>query len=315
MPKSINKSKNIMRHLVEISNYKIELLTLKSGKMKTLNYFFVAICAVILLSSCGKDSDVVNVTPYKTEISGDLVDYLQIVDAEYELVDDWGAKLSIKVRAIKKMEADLDNAVVSLKLSLLKENGMPVSGTGELSENSSSDTKLRSLLATGKGEDIISFSSLSSGYREEEHGDKVKKFSVFSEIEFKEKTRNLNTTQKNKNKTASVSNSVSSKPDEKASAKPNTNWNKVLKKYEKFSNDYIRHVKKITALQKKGNNASTIEITNLMPKAIELNQEASELGEQLQNASGDLTAAQMAKFTKIQAKFTKAALELSAQQI
>lgn len=283
--------------------------------MKKYNYIIIALFSVLFLVSCGgsKKSETVKVKPENSEISGDLSEYIQVVENEYELADDWGAKLSIKIKAIKQMEeADLLDKDVELTISLLGENGMPVSGTGELKIDYTTKDKLLSLLKSGKGEEVILFSSLLGDYHADEHGDKVKKFSVYSKLKVVEKTSSntSNTVDNSKNNNKEeVKNEE--KDEEVASKESNEDWDKILDSYEKFANDYIDYTKKIVALQKKGDNASITEMATLMPKALQLNQDATELGTKLQNASSDLTTAQMTRYTKIMTKFAQAALELS----
>lgn len=158
---------------------------------KVLNVLAVG-CVALSVISCGgkkeKSVAIATVKPEKVEISGDLSNYLQVVDNEYEVIDDWGGHLSIKVKAIKAISSkELKKHDFNLSASLLGANSMPVTGTGEFEIEYSSNDKLLSLLKNGSGEDVIQLRSHLGDYNAEKHADKVKKFSVSSTMKEKEK--------------------------------------------------------------------------------------------------------------------------------
>jgi len=101
---------------------------------KSLKVIVSIIIGIVLMSSCGGGkSDVAKVKPEKIQITGDLSEYLQIIDGEYEVTDNFGAHLSIKVKALKALKEDeMKDKNFELSASLLNENGMPISGTGDL---------------------------------------------------------------------------------------------------------------------------------------------------------------------------------------
>ncbi len=116
---------------------------------------------MLALAACGGNNnpDVAKVKPEKVEITGDLSEYLQIVDGEYEVADQSshysGASLSIKLKALKAISAeDLANKQFELSASLLNESGMPISGTGDLICYINNDDKLMALLKKGTGEEV-----------------------------------------------------------------------------------------------------------------------------------------------------------------
>jgi hypothetical protein len=209
---------------------------------KTLSLLVIAIIVTILTTSCGggvKKSEIAKVKPEKIEISGDLSDYLQIVDNEYEITDDWGGNLSIKVKAIKALtEEEMKDKDFEISASLLGDNGMPVSGTGNFVIEYSSKDKLISLLKKGTGEEVIQLNAGLGDYKAEEHADKSKKFTVSSSIKAKEET-SVTSSESTDNSSASF--------DETASSESTTDCDQFIADYEDFVNSYVTVLKKYKA--------------------------------------------------------------------
>ena len=206
---------------------------------KALNMLKLALIAIILINSygCGnKNSSTGKVKPEKIEISGDLAKYLQVVDNEYEVTDNWGGNLSIKVKAIKQLsEYDLKGKDFELSASLLGDNGVPISGIGEFAMEYSSKDKLFSLLKNGTGEEIIQLKSTLGDYKAAEHADKIKKFVVSSTMKEKAKeteSASAPPTGGSDNGSVSTDNSSSSDCDQ------------FIRDYEAFADSYIRIMKK-----------------------------------------------------------------------
>lgn len=209
---------------------------------QTLNLLTIAIMAAMLTTSCGggsKKSEIAKVKPEKIEISGDLADYLQIVDNEYEITDDWGGNLSIKVKAIKALtEDEMKDKDFDISASLLGDNGMPVSGTGEFEMEYTSKDKLMSLLKKGSGEEVIQLKAGLGDYKAEEHAEKSKKFSVSSTIKEKEEPT-VSSTESSDNSSASS--------DESTSASSSSDCDQFITDYEEFVSSYIAILKKYKA--------------------------------------------------------------------
>lgn len=207
----------------------------------TLNLLVIAIMSATLITSCGggsKKGEIAKVKPEKVEISGDLADYLQIVDNEYEITDDWGGNLSIKVKAIKALtEEEMKDKDFDISASLLGDNGMPVSGTGEFKMEYTSTDKLISLLKKGSGEEVIQLKAGLGDYKADEHAEKSKKFSVSSTMKTKEETT-VSSTESSDNSSASS--------DETASSS-STDCDQFITDYEEFVNSYISILKKYKA--------------------------------------------------------------------
>jgi hypothetical protein len=206
----------------------------------TLNLLVIAIMSATLITSCGEGSkkgEIAKVKPEKVEISGDLADYLQIVDNEYEITDDFGSNLYIKVKAIKALtEEEMKDKDFDISASLLGDDGMPVSGTGEFYMEYTSRDKLISLLKKGSGEEVIQLKNLGD-YKADEHAEKSKKFSVSSTIKTKEETT-VSSTESSDNSSASS--------DETASSS-STDCDQFITDYEEFVNSYIAILKKYKA--------------------------------------------------------------------
>lgn len=266
--------------------------------MKNLKIFGVVIVAVMFLASCGGggSKEPAKVKPDKTSISGALGDYLQIVDGEYEIVDDWGGNLNVKVKKIKAAPSDfLENKEFDLTASVLQENGMPVSGTEDFELDYSSKDKVISLLKGNSDEEIILLKSQLGGYHQEEHSEKAKKFSVSSILKEKEESSSSTSS-------ASYSDNdeeVDEDEESYSSSSSSENWDAVLDSYEKYIDQYIK-------LLKKAQNGDM----SAMTEYVEMMEKATDLAEKMENADDDLSASQMSRFVKLQTKLANAAANL-----
>lgn len=254
-----------------------------------LNLLVIAIMTSILTISCGggSKSEIAKVKPEKVEITGDLSDYLQVVDGEYEVTDNFGGHLSIKVKATKALpEGEMINKTSEIRASLLNESGMPVSGTGDLVCYVNNDDKLLNLLKKGTGEEVISLSSLLTEYNAKEHAGKVKKFSVSSTIKEKE-AGTVSASESSDNSYVSS--------DESVSASSSTDCDQFITDYEEFIRSYIAILKKYKA---NPTDASILtEYTEMASKAASMQTDASNCTD----------AKYAAKLTKLNTKIANAA--------
>ncbi len=78
-------------------------------------------------------------------------------------------------------------------------------------------------------------------------------------------------------------------------ASSSSDWDSILDSYEKYVNEYIAVYKKVQA----GDTSAYSKLASLMEKY-------QKLAEQLENASDELTASQLARLQKINAKLAKA---------
>lgn len=257
---------------------------------KIFSCLLIAFTAMMITAfyGCGnKKSAIAKVKPEKIEISGDLADYIQVIDNEYEITDDWGGNLSIKIKAVQAFtEEEMKNKDFEISASLLDDKSMPVSGVGEFKIEYESKDKLLSLLKKGSGEEVIQLKALLGDYKAEEHAEKSKMFTVSSSMKEKEQPA-VSSSESSDNPTVSDDNTTSS-----------TDCDQFLKEYEAFADSYIKLLKKY---KKDPSDASILnEYTESAQKAIEM-----------QNNVTNCTDAKYAsKLTKIATKIANAAADL-----
>lgn len=249
---------------------------------------------MILLISCGGESmtrEIAKVSPERAEISGDLSDYLRVVENEYEVIDDWGGHLSIKLEALRPLDSEkLINNDLEVSAFLLGENGIPLSDVGEFKVSQESIERLSGLLKRGSGEEIIQLSVMIGQYEAEIHADKAKKFSVRSVLKEKDK-ESLASVNEVSEETGSISNSnLAKKTDE--------DWDKILDSYEEYVDQYIRFYKKALG----GDLNAISEYTGMMEKATQLFESINEA----QN-DNELDERQIKRLMEIQNKMLQVA--------
>lgn len=135
-------------------------------------------------------NEIAKVKPFDKKISGDLADYLEVVSNQYEITYDFGGKMSILISAIKKMpKKKLTNKKVELNLSLFDSTGVPLSGTEDFVINTKSEDKIKRLLCSGTGQEVIQFEAPIGlySYQPEKHAKKAKQFKICSYIKTLEK--------------------------------------------------------------------------------------------------------------------------------
>lgn len=265
--------------------------------------FVMLTCLIItsLLFSCGggkgNAKKIAKVKPEKIEITGDLSEYLQVVDNVYEIVDDFGGKLSIKIKAIKPYsQSELINKDIDISASILGDNNMPVSGAGEFKMFKSSKDKILSLLKKGSGEEVIELGADITEYDDSKHADKSKFFTVSSILK-----ENALTSSTNNSENLSTSENKTSSPDVETATKENDNTSsadcdKFMKDYESFINSYIKMIKKYKA------NPSDITIMNEYTEAV---QKASDMESKVSICTDSKYAV---KLLELQNKLAKALL-------
>ncbi len=293
--------------------------------MKHLKKAIFLFAIALFIASCGETKqDPIEITPIKTLIENDFGGYFEIVDGNYKLesYDDGGYLGYIVQIEIKRNDKDFEFGIDSLELSgptrtdlyidITDEKGKPIL---DLDGYSTEQDDLKKLINSTINSSVwVRFYNTYGTKKEKVPSlpEGVVKFKTYSTLEFKSSYSYKSNKKNDKiEDNSQVNDTDNSSVINDKKKKTNVNWDKVLTKYEKFSNDYISLVKKISKLQDKGDDNSLAEVMKLMPKSMALNQQAMELSQQLGGAGGDLTAEQIAKFIKIQAIFSKAVLELS----
>jgi hypothetical protein len=255
----------------------------------TIQKLFVIMLCALSLAACKskRGKEVAHVKPDRITISGPLGLYLEVVDNDYEIVEDWGGNLNLKLKA-KAAAPDslLKGKTFQLRASLLDGSGMPISGTEDFEVDYIALDKVKSLLQSGSGEEVIIFKSLLGGYHADKDADKVKKFSVSSVLKDE------------KLESPSVSSGSSGIDDTATTGGAGSeNWDKLLEDYEAYVDDYVKFYKKAMA----GDENALAEYPSMMEKAITLQKS-------LEKAQGDnsLSVEQGTKMLKIQTKMLTA---------
>lgn len=246
----------------------------------------------------------IQVVPSTDIIEGDLKDYVQVTVGKYDLTtsEEYGKafEMQVKLNVIKSFP-DIDKMHIdNLTLTILKDNGMPVSGFGEFKfDGWSSYDKiktLKSLLKKGEGELIATF-YMKRPYKFNiekvtNNREKIKKFNITSVVEEKKEKESSSET--------SSSSSSSSSRETTASTSGPSEWDGILDNYEELYDEYFKLLKKA-----KNNDMSALsEYPKVYKKMIDL-------GQKLENAGDDLTTEQITRFMEIQMKAIKVAAELS----
>lgn len=239
----------------------------------------LGIAILFTLVSCTgrKEPKVVTVKPESSSIAGPLSEYIEVNVADYELVDDWGANITVKITAKKALASSaLKNMKPKLNASLIGANGMPVGGTGDLKVDYSSQEKFENLLLSGEGAEFIKLKSYISDYNADQHADKVKSFSISSQL-----VEAASTTVQSSSGGSTSSVSTDSEDD----------WDELLTKYESYVDQYLKMYKKAQAGD-----------MDAMSEYVELMEKATDLSEELETSKGEMSADQIGRMMKIQTK-------------
>lgn len=278
--------------------------------MKTFKYLTIAIVAICLASCGGKqnseETEEIVLTPETTQIKGDLGDYFEVVEKEYTVTNEYGRSMvSIEV---KRTDTDYSFDLKGVEpygtygqgvtgnagfgIEILDENGNVIekeAATGGMYSND--DMKEALKLKAGETATVrwtFRFDSdkkpakfrLTSAYEEVDSSDWDSSSSSSSDDE--------SSSDDDDDDTDSYSSSSSGSQD----------WDALLNSYEQYVDKYISYMKKAS----KGDMNALAEYPALMEKA-------QELSEKMENAQGDMSASQWARYMKITKKMAKAAQE------
>ena len=272
--------------------------------MKKISILSMIAFVAIILTSCGGGVKEFNINNNSTNISGDLEEYLEVVDGSYTIASVSGLKMNVKLKAIKKLE---DGKKFSeLRAELLDEAGMPLTGVGAFQlkygiwAHADQIEKINNALKKGEGEIAVQLEYDSWGACGSEEALKIgsKKAKTFSMSSKLEEESSSSESSSSSYSSTSDDEDEDDEDDEEVVAKKSgsTNWDKVLADYEAYTDKYIKLLKKANA----GDASAMTEYMEMLEKA-------QEFQESLENADDDLTAAQLQKFNKIQMKLVNAA--------
>lgn len=264
-----------------------------------------------MITSCGSsdndggDSNEANetltLTPKTVQIKGDLGDYFEVIDKEYETTHDMFDVISIE---IKRTDKDLPfdsksdavrptgysgagiTTLVGFGLELYDEKGNVVekkSTGGGMGGSYSYDDIIEAIKMRPGETGIIRFAI-----------DKDKKPVTFVMTSIIEKVTPSDDSYDSDSEWGQDDTSDDSYSSSSSSG--STDWDEVLDSYERFVDKYVAFAKKV----KNGD-------TSVMSEYTEYMEEAQRLNEELSQARGELSASQAARLNKIAAKMARAA--------
>lgn len=255
----------------------------------------VAISLAVLSCGTKKGEEGVKsktITPFKTEISGELGNNLLIIEeAKMEAVEEifYNMRLQVKLKSIKTTNESFygleDNNDAPLYIELTDENGIPISGWEHFISSSQSDEKLRELIKNEGSEEWITFigegGKTGEGYNKYKTiPENISKFTMYHKRKFKSDKKVQNEDQ-----------------PERVKSVGKNNYDKMLDDYEAYVEQYIKFYKKAM----KGDNSALTEYPSLMEKA-------AKFGEELEQAQGEMTPKQIKRMAEIQTKMIKGIL-------
>lgn len=287
--------------------------------MKTLKFLAFAAFAVCL-AACGGDKSDGNGVTFKVEAElGQLADYITVADQEVvvtmsnEKEDGEEYRVITSSLALQVSKSVASDYGFDLDVEVLDKNHVKI---GELShydveatydyDNGQYNHILHAGSVRAQMEDRDNLSEITP--KDQEELDKLFKEGVYivvkprwsygKYVNYKEKSSNSEGIESSSDV---VDDSDDSDIEEVAesSSSSSEDFDAALDSYEKFVDKYIALAKKAA----KGDMTAMAEYPSLM-------QQAQECGDKLSGAKGQLTASQMARFTKIQMKMMKAAQEI-----
>lgn len=291
-------------------------------KLSTRNniFGFIVMCFVTLLSftSCNNAKDgKVELDVTNAEVEGDNKDIVSIEDGNYTLVGtvkgDMGQELYIKVKVrlknpVKKSAEEISFVTGNVNLEIIDENDMSMIKL-PLKENE----EFKKFITQGKEDDTKEFKfsyvmNNKDQYAQIMKGAKSVKLVDLSLYNYEntdmvadegsagygeEIDNSSDIDNSNDNNEASDDDSSFDETSE------NNNLDELLDKYEEYYDSYISLMKKA----KNGDMSAVVEYGKYLKKA-------QELSNKLEQAKGDLTTSQLARFQKIQMKLMKTMKEL-----
>ena len=267
--------------------------------MKVLKCFMMVVLTVCLASCGGKkssDSETsFDVTVDNTTIGGKLSQYFSLEDKTY------------KYQKVEEGPWDHDNVTVELKciqplpenlkayigVEVLDENGTVISA-GKADYDSFNDYEVLRQATPGQ---VVTVKIINCESLGENTPAKIRLSSIVEE----EEEPSGSSSSSESSDDSSVSSEESSDDEESisSSSSGSQDWDALLNSYEQYVDKYISYMKKAA----KGDMSALAEYPALMKKA-------QEFSEKMENAQGDMSASQWARYLKITNKMTKAAQEM-----
>ena len=284
--------------------------------MKTFKYLTIAIVAICLASCGGKQNseetveteDTVEIvlTPETTQIKGDLGDYFEVVEKEYTATNEYGlSTISIEV---KRTDTDYSfdlkgvdpygtygqgvTGHAGFGIEILDEKGNVIEKEAATAGNCPyADMKEALKLKAGETATV----RWSFSFDSDKKPAKFRLTSAYEEVD----SSNWGSSSSSSSDDKSSSSDDDDDTDSYSSSSSGSQaWDALLHSYEQYVDKYISYMKKAA----KGDMSALAEYPALMKKA-------QEFSEKMENAQGDMSASQWARYMKITKKMTKAAQE------
>lgn len=266
------------------------------------------VVGILYLSACGgkteKQAKSVTVKPKTTAVKGDLGDYFEVVERDYQIKTDPKSFMSYAVISVEVKRTDKDFTFPTDKINPFGTNGSEdyhvgfgIEIFGENEPEVIKNANAGGMSGPYSADDVTGLMKLKKGETgfirwsvEEDKLDKLKTFQLSSALEKSTRTANNGN---NANSSQEKSEAVES--DNSGGA----NWDSALDGYEEYTDKYIELLKK----SKNGDASALMEYASFLQKA----QDAQT---KLSKAGNDLSTTQMARFTQIQTKLLKSAQEI-----
>lgn len=260
--------------------------------MKGLKYFLMVVLTVCL-TSCGSKNrsgskESFDVTVDNTTIGGKLSQYFSLEDKTYKYNKGIIDKVTVELTCIEPLP---ENLKAYIGVEVLDEDGTVISA-GKPDAWSFNDYEVLRQASPGQTVTIEIENHQNVG---EEKPAKIRLSSI---VEEEEPSGSSSSSESSDD--SSVSSDDSSDEDESisSSSSGSQDWDALLNSYEQYVDKYISYMKKAA----KGDMSALAEYPALMEKA-------QEFSEKMENAQGDMSASQWARYMKITNKMTKAAQE------
>lgn len=272
--------------------------------MKTFKYFAMAAIAVVALvfASCGgsksndtSDDTSFDVTVDNTTIGGKLSRYFSLVDKTYKYKEGVIDNVIVELTCIEPLP---ENLKAYLGVEVLDEDGTVISA-GKPDAWSFDDFEVLRQASPGQTITIEIKNHQNIG---EGKPAKIRLSSVVEEDDNEEDDNSTSSSYSSaSDDDSSLDDDDSSNDDSNTalSSSDSQDWDALLNSYEQYVNKYISYMKKAA----KGDMSALSEYPALMEKA-------QELSEKMENAQGEMSASQWARYTKITNKMTQAAANM-----
>lgn len=249
----------------------------------------------VCLTSCGSKNrsgskESFDVTVDNTTIGGKLSQYFSLEDKTYKYNKGIIDKVTVELTCIEPLP---ENLKAYIGVEVLDEDGTVISA-GKPDAWSFNDYEVLRQASPGQTVTIEIENHQNVG---EEKPAKIRLSSIVEE----EEEHSGSSSSSESSDDSSVSSDDSSDEDESisSSSSGSQDWDALLNSYEQYVDKYISYMKKAA----KGDMSALAEYPALMEKA-------QEFSEKMENAQGDMSASQWARYMKITNKMTKAAQEM-----